>query len=151
MAKRSGFEKVIRAIARETAKQQRLAESERRAVAREFDRAQREKRRADAVRERERVRYDRESERIAKQRYLEFREGEVRDSNEAICTRLETLETILSTALMVDDTVTFDSLRISDTPPSFSPPKSLTTVITGPSLDSFTTKVPKLPWYLSVI
>lgn len=151
MAGRSGFEKVIRAIARETAKQQRLVESERRAVARASDLAQREQRRTHAIREREQVRYDRESVRIAKQRYLEFREGEVRDGNEAIYAWLESLETILATTLMVDDTVTFDSLRISDIPPSFAPPKSLTTVITGPSLEFFTAQVPKLPWYLSVI
>jgi restriction system protein len=52
---------------------------------------------------------------------------------------------------MVDDTVTFDSLRITENPPPFAPSKSLTTVIEGPSLQFFTSKVAPLPWYLSLI
>ncbi|QXZ12482.1 restriction endonuclease [Pseudomonas sp. AO-1] len=151
MAKRSGFEKVIRAIARETAKQQRLNESERRAVVRAADRAERQQLRAHAIRERERVRYDRESERAAKQNYLEFREQEVRDGNATILFWIEGLQSILSAALMVDDTVTFDSLRITDNPPPFTPAKALTTNVEGPSQEFFTSKVAPLPWYLSFI
>jgi len=151
MAKRSGFEKVIRAIARETAKQQRLRESERRAVDRAAYRSDKEQRRARVIREREQVRYDRESERFAKLSYQEFREQEVRDGNDAIGSWLESLETILAKSLMVDDTVTFDSLRIIDNPPPFTPAKSLTIVDECPSLDFFTGKVPPLPWYLSLI
>ncbi|MCP1511920.1 restriction endonuclease [Pseudomonas rhodesiae] len=151
MAKRSGFEKVIRAIARETAKQQRLNESERRAVVRAADRAERQQLRAHAIRERERVRYDRESERAAKQNYLEFREQEVRDGNATILFWIEGLQSILSAALMVDDTVTFDSLRVTDKPPSFTPAKALTTTVAGPSQEFFTSKVAPLPWYLSFI
>jgi len=151
MAKRSGFEKVIRAIARETAKQQRLNESERRAVVRAADRAERQQLRAHAIRERERVRYDRESERAAKQNYLEFREQEVRDGNATILFWIEGLQSILSAALMVDDTVTFDSLRITDNPPPFTPAKALTTTVEGPSQEFFTSKVAPLPWYLSFL
>lgn len=151
MAKRSGFEQVIRAIARETAKQQRLNESERRAVVRAADRAERQQLRAHAIRERERVRYDRESERAAKQNYLEFREQEVRDGNATILFWIEGLQSILSAALMVDDTVTFDSLRITDNPPPFTPAKALTTNVEGPSQEFFTSKVAPLPWYLSFI
>ncbi|MBA1296425.1 restriction endonuclease [Pseudomonas lurida] len=151
MAKRSGFEKVIRAIARETAKQQRLNESERRAVVRAADRAERQQLRAHAIRERERVRYDRESERAAKQNYLEFREQEVRDGNATTLFWIEGLQSILSAALMVDDTVTFDSLRVTDKPPPFTPAKALTTTVAGPSQEFFTSKVAPLPWYLSFI
>jgi restriction system protein len=151
MAKRSGFEQVIRAIARETAKQQRLNESERRTAARATDRAERQQLRARAVREREQVRYDRESERAAKQNYVEFREQEVRDANETIQAWVEGLQGILSETLMVDDTVTFDSLRITDSPQPFTPAKSLTTTVEGPSLDFFTSKVASLPWYLAWI
>ncbi|WP_130927743.1 restriction endonuclease [Pseudomonas sp. Sample_14] len=151
MAKRSGFEKVIRAVARESAKQQRLNESERRAALRAADRAERQQLKARAIREREQVRYDRESERAAKQNYLEFREQEVRDGNATIRSWIEGLESILSASLMVDDTVTFDSLRVLDNPLPFAPAKSLTTFVEGPSLEFFTSKVPPLPWYLSFI
>lgn len=151
MAKRSGFEKVIRAIARETAKQQRLNESANRAAIRETDRAERQQLRAQVIREREQVRYDRESERAARQYYLQFREQEVSDANAAIRDWLEGLRALLSDTLMVDDTVTFDSLRITDSPPPFTPPKSLTTPIEGPSMEFFTSKVAPLPWYLSFI
>lgn len=151
MAKRSGFEKVIRAIARETAKQQRLNESERRAALRASERAERQRLRAHAIRERDQARYDRQSERAAKQNYIEFREQEVRDGNATIRSWVDGLQAILSSTLMVDDTVTFDSLRITENPPQFAPAKSLTTVIEGPALEFFTSKVPPLPWYLSLI
>ncbi|QUW66223.1 hypothetical protein KFQ04_01355 [Pseudomonas synxantha] len=151
MTKRSGFEKVIRAIARETAKQQRLNESERRAALRATERAERQQLRALAISEREQVRYNRESERAAKQNYIEFREQEVRDGNVAIRSWIEGLQAILSTSLMVDDTVTFDSLRITDNPPAFAPAKTLVTVAEVPSLEFFTSKVAPLPWYLSLI
>jgi len=151
MAKRSGFEKVIRAIARETAKQQRLNESERRAALRASERAERQRLRAHAIRERDQARYDRQSERAAKQNYIEFREQEVRDGNATIRSWIDGLQAILSSTLMVDDTVTFDSLRIIENPPQFAPAKSLTTVIEGPALEFFTSKVPPLPWYLSLI
>lgn len=151
MANRSGFEKVIRAIARETAKQQRLNESERRAALRASERAERQRLRAQAIRERDQARYDRQSERAAKQNYIEFREQEVRDANATIRSWIDGLQSILSLTLMVDDTVTFDSLRITDNPPPFAPAKSLTTVIEGPALQFFTSKVAPLPWYLSLI
>lgn len=147
MAKRSGFEKVIRAIARETAKQQRLQASEQRALQQEADRTQREQRRDRAIKEREQARYSRESERFAKQNYLEFQTQEARDKNDSTALFLSELENILSATLMVDDTVTFDSLRVLENPPQFAPPKSLTTAIKGPSLESFTSKVPSLPWH----
>lgn len=151
MARQSGFEKVIRAIARETAKQQRLRESERRAVDRASERAQREQRREHAIREREQAGYDRQSDRYAKLHYIEFREQEVRDANEVVRVWLEGLQTILGSSLMVDDTIMFDSLRINEAPLVFAPEKSLTTVLTGPSLEFFTSKISELPWYLSLI
>lgn len=151
MAKRSGFEKVIRAIARETAKQQRLRASEQRALERETDREQRQQRRDRAIKEREQARYSRESERLAKQNYLEFQMQEARDKNDNITLLLNELENILSATLTVDDTVTFDSLRVLENPSPFAPAKSLTTAIKGPSLESFTSKLPSLPWYAFLI
>lgn len=151
MAKRSGFEKVIRAIARETAKQQRLRASEQRALERETDREQRQQRRDRAIKEREQARYSRESERLAKQNYLEFQMQEERDKNDNITLLLNELENILSATLTVDDTVTFDSLRVLENPSPFAPEKSLTTAIKGPSLESFTSKLPSLPWYAFLI
>lgn len=151
MAKRSGFEKVIRAIARETAKQQRLRASEQRALERETDREQRQQRRDRAIKEREQARYSRESERLAKQNYLEFQMQEARDKNDNITLLLNELENILSATLTIDDTVTFDSLRVLENPSPFAPAKSLTTAIKGPSLESFTSKLPSLPWYAFLI
>lgn len=151
MAKRSGFEKVIRAIARETAKQQRLRASEQRALERETDREQRQQRRDRAIKEREQARYSRESERLAKQNYLEFQMQEARDKNDNIKLLLNELENILSATLTVDDTVTFDSLRVLENPSPFAPAKSLTTAIKCPSLESFTSKLPSLPWYAFLI
>jgi restriction system protein len=149
MAKRSGFEKVIRAIARETAKQQ-LDEAERRVALRTADRAERQESRARAIRQREQVRYGRESEQAARQHCLEFREQDVRDGNATIRSWIEGLRAILSSTLMVDDTVIFDSLRLTDNPPPFAPAKSLTTVIERPSLQFFTSKITPLRWYFSL-
>lgn len=151
MVKRSGFEKVIRAIARETAKQQRLDGADRRAAIRDAERAERQQLRAQAIRQREQVQYDRESERAAKRNYIEFREQEVRDGNATVRSWIEGLQAVISSTLMVDDTVTFDSLRIADNPPPFAPLKSLTTVIEGPPLQFFTSKISPLPWYLSLV
>jgi restriction system protein len=151
MARRSGFEKVIRAIARETAKQERFMQAERRQLLAAEARVVRIKRRERAETERARASYDRESERRAKIEYVEFRELEVYEANRMVAAYLDALKCLVASALVVDDSVTFDSLRMNDSAPSFSPQKALTTQITGPDEAWFLNKVPSPPWYLSFL
>jgi restriction system protein len=122
---RNGFGKVITAIARESARQQRLsATAHRRRTAAE-KRAQAEQRREHLRLEKEMTARSREQAREAKAAYLQSREDEVVSRNEDIERQLEDLTNILGSTLSVDDSIDFESLRIRDRAPSFSAPSHL--------------------------
>ena len=135
MARRGGIEKVIRAVAKEAARQQRLSAQDARRRQRAYeksvrdaeradDRAYREMERAQRQAERDGVRSARDAAKREKDeakreqmRYLASRELEARQLTEDAEARVQELSEILHDTLSVDDTISFDSLRITDLPP----------------------------------
>src|SRR5690606_18577996 len=102
MAKR-GLMSAINTIAREQAKAQRQREAEQRRLAAAQARAAREAERAQALRNK-----------ADKQRYLEARINETADKNNELVEQIESLKRILKHTLKVNDVITFDSLRIHE-------------------------------------
>jgi restriction system protein len=99
MARRSsGF---LSAVAKDVARAQRAAEVARKREARETERAARQAERLRAL-----------SRKEAKQQYLEERQDEVTDRNNALSARIDELQSILEHTISIDDTISFDSLRI---------------------------------------
>ncbi|WEK52566.1 MAG: restriction endonuclease [Candidatus Kaistia colombiensis] len=132
------------AIARDIARQQRHAEMDRnrrlreaerhaRSVAREAARAEREQ--GQALRLHARTLKERErEERVA---YLREREDAVADLNVELEDRVTTLANILSHTLSIDDTISFDSLKLRDKPPAQKLPAHLKLAIPEPEQDAF--------------
>jgi restriction system protein len=122
MGRRSGAN-IFLAIARDLARQQRQAEAARNRAMREMERQTRAAQR-DAIRlERTNARTLKEFEREEKARYLSYREQEAADLNADIRAKLALLEGILPHAS--HDPISFDSLRVHETPPCFVPPPHL--------------------------
>src|ERR1043165_9521432 len=103
MGRKSGFSGLIAAAARDAARAQRQAEVNYRRQVREHERVvkQAERTRTLAVKE-------------ARQRYLEERAHEAEDQNSALIERMNELRGIVEPTLTVDDTISFDSLRIKE-------------------------------------
>lgn len=137
MARRSSFIGVINAIARESAREQRIAEAERKRAIREHHRAIKKAQRDATV-----------SAKEAKQRYLEERSNEVEDKNAQLADKLDDLSKILSHTLAVDDRIDFDSLRIKEMYPEFAPPKELANAISVPQEEAYLNGV-KRPTFFS--
>ncbi len=135
MSKRS-LVSTLNALAREQARHQRQAEAERKRRERE-----------QIKRARENERYEKLREKENKQRYLEARNEETADKNEELVDAIRQLQQILEHTLTVDDTITFDSLRIHE---KFSPiliPQELTVAKSPPDAQTFRAKV-KNPSFL---
>ena len=109
---------ILMAIARESARQQRLSESARNRQVRAATRQAQQTQRALS-------RFEKEAAREAKAQYQRDREQETFDLNSALQQRLEGLRGILAHTLSVDDTIVFDTLRIREARPKFSPPDYL--------------------------
>lgn len=107
MARRGGFISTMNAIARESARQQRQSEAERKRQERSRIQATRNNERAQKL-------LDKEN----KQRYLEARLEETAEQNAELAETIKALQDILEHTLDIDDTITFESLRIQD---KFSP------------------------------
>lgn len=121
MARRSGFEGFLRAAARSAAAAQRERNRQIRAQLVEQRQIERQQRMA-------RVQQDRDLrlvEKLAKQQYLEDRAAEAADQTAEIQLRIEQLADILAHTLRKDDTIGFDSLRLSEAFPAFVPPPEL--------------------------
>jgi restriction system protein len=130
MPRRSSFVSLLNAIAREQARAQRRAEAERRRQERERLQAIRAAERATALATKE-----------ACQRYLAQRAQEAEEMNLQLSERLGELQSILEHTLRIDDTIAFDSLRIHDPFPLFSPPPQLATATPPPDRETFLGKV----------
>lgn len=65
------------------------------------------------------------------------REQEVADLNANIAETLDLLDQILAQTLAVDDSISFNSLRIQETPPDFTVPETLRPIAQGPTEASF--------------
>ena len=136
MARRASFVSLLNAIAREQARAQRRAEAERRRQERERLQAIRAAERATAIATTE-----------ARQRYLAQRAQEAEEMNLQLSERLAELQSILEYTLRINDTIAFDSLRIHDRFPLFSPPSQLATAMPPPDRETFLGKV-KPPSFL---
>lgn len=131
-----GFISTTSAVARDQARRQRQFEIDLRRLEREQAREAREAERARKLREKEN-----------KQRYVEARMEETADKNAELDRFIEELRHILEHTLSIDDTITFDSLRIHE---EYSPlviPQELTAPRTPPDKQSFLSKV-KAPVFL---
>lgn len=135
MGRRSGFSGMIAAAARNAARAQRQAEANYRRQIREHERAvrQAERSRTMAVKE-------------ARQRYLEERTLEVEDRNSEMAERMDELRTILEHTLTLDDSISFDSLRLPQSFTPFRPPDELSNPIVAPVRDSFFVGLEPLTW-----
>lgn len=133
MGRRSGFGRVITAIARESARQQRAAVAQRKRDEVEQRRAEREMLRL----EREQIKADARAEKEEKQYYLASRIEEVEDLNSDLTDKIDELNNLLQHTLKVDDTISFSSLRISDKYPDFKAPNNLDRPIAQPREEDF--------------
>lgn len=136
MARRSGFISTMNAIARASARQQRQAEAERK---------RQERLRIQAIKnaEREKKLLDKEN----KQRYLEARLDETAEKNAELAERMASLQNILEHTLEVDDTITFESLRIKETYSPIPIPQELSLAMPVPDKTKFLSAV-KAPGFL---
>ena len=125
MARRVGFEQVLRAGVREFARQQRLAAQRQRQAEREAEAAYRlQQRQAEQARRR----YIADAKlraREEKAAYLEEQEEEAERRNSELSQRLDALATVLTHTLGVNDAIDFDSLRSKGAYEAVSLPETL--------------------------
>lgn len=148
MAKRNLLTAMARGIARAQRKAQAEANRSRRwqeRAARQAERVRQQqwKAQARAVNQVERAeaKSAREAAQEARQRYLEERAELVDTKNEELTARICDLQNVLEHTLSVDDTIAFDSLRIREEFPPFTPPSELTTPATKPQKEAFLASV----------
>lgn len=119
MGRKSGFNGIINAIAKDMARNARQREIQRQRQIREQERNCKKM-------ERERLRLHKEHSREQKQLYLQSRLDETAEMNLDLQERNTILGAILEHTLKIDDTIKFDTLRIKENMPEFVPPKELT-------------------------
>lgn len=139
MGRRSGFSGFMVAMARDAARTQRQAEANQRRLIREHERNMRQAERHRVLQEKE-----------ARQRYLEERIEEVSDRNAAINDTLNALRTILEYTLMVDDAISFDSLRRREAFPEFVVPKVISEPYQEPPRSRFFYNVKSPNWFMNL-
>ncbi|RIK35826.1 MAG: restriction endonuclease, partial [Chloroflexi bacterium] len=115
----------------------REAERQRKAIAAEQKRLIAQQK--TQAREQERAQKLREKE--DKQRYLEARQEETDQLNQELQTQISALQSILAHTLSVDDTISFDSLRIVEPYQPVPIPQSLTLAPPAPQRDHYIGKV----------
>jgi len=136
MARRIGFVSTMNAIARDSARRQRQVEAEKK-------RQERSKVQAARNTERNKKLLDKEN----KQRYLEARIEETTENNTDLAEKIEALQGILEHTIDVDDTITFESLRIRDNYSPMPIPQELSTAKPPPDKRKFIAAV-KTPGFL---
>jgi len=136
-----GFERVIRAVARDAARHQRLAAADQHRRLREHERALAAARREAIRSEKENIWLEKEAAREAKLLYLQSREEEATDANQEVAERLAALANVLPATLSIDDAIDFETLRVRERPPVFNPPAELMFALDEPSKSDFTRAV----------
>jgi restriction system protein len=121
MGRRRGFLGTLSAIARESAKQQRLAESAQRRQLRDIARSDREQERQNKI-----------LVKVEKERYIEQRLEEVDESNIELQERIDELKGILEHSLLTDHIINFNSLRINNNYEPFKLPDYLRILLPEP-------------------
>lgn len=133
MGRRSAIGSLVSAIARA---QRANAAAHNRAV-RDHARAVREHTRAVRQAERAQAKHNREMEREAKRQYLEDQLEEAEDQTAALAATIDAIDAVLSHTLDVDDSISFDSLRLPTTYPPFEPPAHLIRSMPKPDRDAY--------------
>ncbi|TPN81633.1 restriction endonuclease [Mesorhizobium sp. CU2] len=141
MARRGGFERFVMSMAREVARQQRASATAQRMQIRENERFQKQQEREAQRLQKHFLMSQREAERAAKLQYLEDREEEANYETQAINDSLDRLRNVLQDTLSVDDTISFDSLRVHEKPPTLSISKSVLNGSEAPKLENFRAQV----------
>lgn len=132
---RRGYGSLFTAMARENARQQRMAIAEQNRRIREAEKAKREAIRQAALNAKE-----------EKLRYIQSRIDDVDEMNNQVKERLGDLSSILINTLSVNDTISFDSLKIHDEGPKFNPPTKYTLPLEEPLIEDFLAYV-KVPGF----
>jgi restriction system protein len=131
------FVKLLNAMARESARAQRVAVARQRAA----ERAHRQIVRAVEKAARDADRAAKAADRDARRLYIDGREAEVRELNRDLNESLEELSSVLQQTLGVDDAIDFDGLRMSEDFPKLLPPASLTTPLVAPDRSRYFLRV----------
>lgn len=126
MGRRGGFVGILSAMARESARQQRLVEAAQRKRMREIERECREQERQNRLLAKE-----------EKLRYLESRIEEAEELNLEMKENISELQGLLEVALKKNHTIEFSSLRINSNYESFKLPKNLSTKLPEPCREKF--------------
>lgn len=113
-------------------------ERQNRARQREYERLQHQN-------ERERVRLEKEKIRLKQQEIA----LEIQDKNNELTRHIETLQKILEHTLTINDTISFNSLKIKEEFPTFMPPEHLLKKINPPDKSNFAVK--PLNWFTRLI
>lgn len=141
MARRSGLEKFVMSMARQAARQQRINASQRLKTQREAERQERQHLRHQQNLERQLMLSKKEAEKVARAQYIEDREDEAEMQNREVAERLAELSQILPATLSIDDTISFDSLRIVQAPPPFVLQPAIATGAESPRREIYIVKV----------
>jgi restriction system protein len=139
MGRRMGF---FAAIARDAARAQRQAERQAELQRRMERRSRIEAERFDRQMERE----TRRAEKEAKQDYIEQRTEETQEKNEELADRLDELKSILQHTLEVDDTISFNSLKLEEKYKKLIPEKL--NPRNQPTKDYYLTQVKRPNWFM---
>jgi len=129
MARKSGFEGLLRATVRVAA----AAERDRKRASKGYQAQARQHERQGRMALAQQSRDNRASEKLAKAEYLAERQGEVDDLNAEMQERLAGFQEILTHTLTRDDCIDFDSLRLTNGFEPFLPPAELSPGIMPPA------------------
>ncbi|WP_312484764.1 restriction endonuclease [Stutzerimonas nitrititolerans] len=146
----NGVDQVILAFAREEVKRKRLHRLEL-AYNESVVSDDNGRKKIEAARLRASSADDRETARIAKSFYASLRERQTQALNQYIDARLLQLDSLVENSVLVDIDELFDSLRVVEGGPVFSPPKELTTPSVAPELSTYMAMVPKVYWPFTLI
>ncbi|OMP69384.1 restriction endonuclease [Agrobacterium tumefaciens] len=137
MARRGGLEKFVMAMAREAARQQRVSAANRKRQVREAEKQERQRLRDESLYQRQQVVSQREAQKAAALRKVEDRQQEADYQTSEIADRVQELEDVLNDTLAIDDTLDFDSLRVSQSAPVLKLNKALETAAQQPQLEGY--------------
>ncbi|MFQ5852246.1 MAG: restriction endonuclease [Candidatus Binatia bacterium] len=132
MVRRYTFNRLVSDIAREAARRERQRQKEGKERQREMERAQREA-----------ARLQKQLEKEAKQRYIEERMGEAEEKNTQLNECISELSGVLEYTLEIDDTMSFDGLRIQGQFREFTLPPELESPPPKPELETYLASVKK--------
>jgi len=131
-------------MVRQAARASREAETNRKrllkAQAAQLKATERQRKQAEIAARRQMVQSEKERKQLekeAKQQYVAGRIEEVEEKNEANANYIIELSKILEHTLDIDDTIEFDSLRVKDEFPPFTPPEELIMVVPLPDKQDY--------------